>query len=66
MPTRFTMPLARMASSEKKAEALETIKKAFAAGYGNPDWAANDPDLICLQDDPDFQKLVGSSKTSAS
>jgi serine/threonine protein kinase/Flp pilus assembly protein TadD len=50
----------------KKAEAFETIKKAFAAGYGNPSWAAKDTDLACLHDDPEFQKLVGSSKTSAS
>ncbi len=42
----------------KTAEALDTIKKAFAAGYGNPDWAANDPDLICLHDNPEFQKLI--------
>ncbi len=45
----------------KKAEALETIKKAFAAGYGNRNWAANDSDLTCLHDDPEFQKLVGRS-----
>jgi non-specific serine/threonine protein kinase len=45
----------------KKAEALETLKKAFAAGYGNPNWVANDPDLDCLHDDPEFQKLVGRS-----
>ncbi len=37
----------------KKAEALETLKKAFAAGYGNPNWAANDSDLDCLHDDPE-------------
>jgi serine/threonine protein kinase/Flp pilus assembly protein TadD len=43
----------------KKAEALETVKKAFAAGYGNRNWAANDSDLDCLRDDPEFQKLVG-------
>ncbi len=45
----------------KKAEALETLKKAFAAGYGNPNWAANDSDLDCLHDDPEFQKLVSHS-----
>ncbi len=50
----------------KKAEALDTIKKAFAAGYGNPDWAANDPDLICLQDNPDFQKLIHPEASSKS
>ena len=43
----------------KKAEALETIKKAFAVGYGNPNWAAKDSDLDCLHDDPEFRKLVG-------
>jgi len=50
----------------KKAEALETIKRAFAAGYNNPSWAANDTDLGLLHDDTEFQKLVGSSESSAS
>jgi tetratricopeptide (TPR) repeat protein len=50
----------------KKAEAFETIKKAFAAGYGNPAWAAKDSDLACLHGDPEFQKLVGSSESSTS
>jgi len=44
----------------KKAEALETLKKAFAAGYSNRDWAGKDSDLDCLHDDPGFQKLVGA------
>ena len=43
----------------KKTEALETLKKAFAAGWGNHNWAAKDSDLDCLHDDPEFQKLVG-------
>ncbi len=43
----------------KKAETLETLRKSFAAGYGNPNWAAKDPDLECLHDDPEFRKLVG-------
>ena len=43
----------------RKAEALETIKKAFASGYGNPSWAAKDSDLDCLHDEPEFRKLVG-------
>ncbi len=43
----------------RKAEALETIKKTFAAGYGNTNWAANDSDLHCLHDEPEFRKLVG-------
>jgi len=42
----------------EKATALETLKKALAAGYGNLDWAAQDTDLDCLHDDPEFRKLV--------
>jgi TolB-like protein/Flp pilus assembly protein TadD len=41
----------------KKAEALDMVKRAKAAGYGNWDWAARDPDLACLKDDPEFQEL---------
>jgi len=50
----------------RKAEALDTLKKAFAAGYGNSNWAANDSDLDCLHDDPEFQKLIGRSGSAAS
>ncbi len=49
----------------RKPEALETLKRAFAAGYGNPNWAAQDSDLDCLHDDPEFQKLVGRSYQAA-
>ena len=49
----------------KKNESLETLKKAFAAGYSNRDWAARDTDLNCLHGDPDFQKLVGRSEPAA-
>jgi len=50
----------------RKAEALETLKKAFAAGYGNLNWAARDADLDCLHDDPEFCKLVGLNEAAAS
>ena len=50
----------------KKAEALETLKKSFAAGYGNRHWAAKDSDLDCLHEDPEFQKLVGLRDGAAS
>jgi serine/threonine protein kinase/tetratricopeptide (TPR) repeat protein len=43
----------------RKADALDTVKKALAAGYGNLDWMAKDPDLDCLHDDAEFRKLVG-------
>ena len=49
----------------RKAEALETLKKAFAAGYGNLNWAARDSDLDCLHDNPEFRKLVGLNEEGA-
>ncbi len=49
----------------EKAAALETIKKAFAAGYGNRAWAAQDTDLDTLHGDPEFQKLVARSEGAA-
>jgi serine/threonine protein kinase/Flp pilus assembly protein TadD len=48
-----------------KQEALDTIKKAFAAGYGNRQWAAQDSDLEILHDEPEFRKLVGLGESSA-
>ena len=50
----------------RKAEALETVKRAFASGYGNTAWASNDSDLQCLHDEPDFRKLVGLDAAAAS
>ena len=51
---------------QRKTEALETLKKAVAAGYGNLNWAARDADLDCLHDDPEFRKLVGLDTAAAS
>jgi hypothetical protein len=42
-----------------KQEALDTLNRAVAAGYGNLNWASRDPDLNCLHDDAQFRKLVG-------
>ncbi|HUA00065.1 MAG TPA: protein kinase [Candidatus Aquilonibacter sp.] len=50
----------------KKTEALETLKKAIAAGYGNLNWAARDTDLDCLHDDPEFRAIVGLDQAAAS
>jgi len=50
----------------KESEALETFRKAVAAGYTNLNWASRDSDLDCLHDNAEFQKLVGLSKGAAS
>ena len=51
---------------QKKTESLDTLKRAVAAGYGNLTWAAQDSDLQCLHDVPEFQQLVGRSGQAAS
>jgi serine/threonine protein kinase/Flp pilus assembly protein TadD len=41
----------------KKAETLELLRRALAAGYANFAWPHQDPDLKFLHNDPDFLKL---------
>jgi tetratricopeptide (TPR) repeat protein len=43
----------------RKREALDTLRRAISAGYGNLNWASKDSDLDCLHDDPEFRVLVG-------
>lgn len=43
----------------RKAEALELLGRSKAAGFSTMDWAARDPDLSCLYDDPEFKQIVG-------
>ncbi len=42
---------------KRKAEALEMLRRARAAGYVNTDWIRRDPDLACLHGEPEFEKL---------
>ena len=50
----------------KKAEALAILRKAVGAGYIRlVNWAARDPDLTCLHDDPEFQQLLAESQEKA-
>jgi len=41
----------------KKAEAMDAIRKAWDAGFHDADWARRDPDLAILHGDPEFEKL---------
>jgi len=50
---------------QRKEAALEMLRKAIGAGYSNVDWWANDPDLACLHDDPEFHKLIGRTSQAA-
>jgi non-specific serine/threonine protein kinase len=40
-----------------KREALDTLKKAWEAGFKDVEWARRDPDLSLLHGEPDFEKL---------
>ncbi|HUF23126.1 MAG TPA: protein kinase, partial [Vicinamibacterales bacterium] len=41
----------------KKDAALDLLRRAHAAGFGDADWTRRDPDLALLHDDPEFDRL---------
>jgi non-specific serine/threonine protein kinase len=42
---------------DRKAEALDTLGKAWEAGFRDSVWARRDPDLLKLHDEPEFNRL---------
>ena len=48
---------------ERKAEALEALKKAWTAGFKDAVWARRDPDLAILKGEPEFEKLYPPEPT---
>ncbi len=42
----------------RKAEALTLLRRSFEAGYSNWDWPKQDPDLMCLHGDPEFEAMI--------
>jgi TolB-like protein len=46
---------------DKKPDAMIAIRKAWDAGYRDPVWTRQDPDLVSLHGDPDFDRLYPPS-----
>jgi len=50
---------------KKKAEAVDTMKKAWEAGFKDAIWARRDPDLVSLHGDPEFDRMYPASEASS-
>ena len=50
---------------KKKTEALDVLRKAHAAGFGDAEWARRDPDLALLQGEPEFERLYPASNSAS-
>jgi non-specific serine/threonine protein kinase len=46
---------------KKKTEALDTLKKAYEAGFKDAVWARRDPDLAILHGEPEFERMYPES-----
>ena len=42
---------------QRKDEAMDTLRRAWQAGFRESDWARRDPDLSLLHGEPEFEKL---------
>ena len=50
------------ANLDRRAEAIEALRKAWEAGYRDAEWTRRDPDLAGLHDDPEFERLFPAPK----
>ena len=49
---------------KRKAEALDTLRKAWEAGSKDSVWARRDPDLALLHGDPEFERMYPEKSPS--
>jgi len=50
------------AQIDRRADAIEALRKAWEAGYRDAEWTRRDPDLASLHGDPEFEKLYPAPK----
>ena len=48
----------------RRAEALDALRKAWETGFRDAVWARRDPDLTVLHGDPEFDRLYPDAQTS--
>ena len=48
---------------KRRVEALDSLQKAWEAGFRDVAWARRDPDLAMLHDDPEFSRLYPDNVT---
>ena len=49
---------------QRKAEAMEALRKAWESGFRDSVWARRDPDLAGLHGDPEFERLYPEAPVS--
>jgi tetratricopeptide (TPR) repeat protein len=49
----------------KKADSIDALRKAWSAGFKDPQWARRDPELVPLHGDPEFDRLYPATEASA-
>jgi serine/threonine protein kinase/Flp pilus assembly protein TadD len=50
---------------KRKAEALDSLRKAWEAGFHDASWARRDPSLVLLHGDPEFERLYPEKNAPA-
>ena len=50
----------------RPVEAMDALRKAWEAGFRDPDWARRDPDLAALHGQPEFERLYPEQKPQSS